>query len=254
MFDTVSLSPVYLELNLKAGVWSGDIAPTQFYDPVNFTKLAITPAKQERVRLLSNMHGTMGEALDTQFKATDPAAVSADIDMFNETLAALILGADVTALSRAGGAITDEAVTTVLNMWVPLANRYLSSSGFSLKTSGDVAVSATKYEVDIHLGMIKAIHADAVGAGMKASYTKATAAGRTFAAGKTKTTYLQLQGVAYDKKSEGYGRLKIHKLSVVSDQEWDLAVGGYLKGTLQGDLITPTGYDSAWEFEPFTLT
>jgi len=254
MFDTKAVAPVYLECRFKAGIWSGDVEPTNFYDPVNFTKLDITPITQDKIELKSNMLGSMGEALDTQYKAKDSAALSAELDTFNETLAAIVLGADVAALSRAGGSVTDEAVTTLLDLWVPLANKYLASTGFSLKTSGDGAVSATKYEVDTVLGMVKAIHADAVGTGMKASYTKAAVAGRTYAAGKAKTTYLQLRGVALDKKSNQYGSLQIHKVSVMSDQSWDVVAGGHLKGSLKGTLITPTAYSSPWTFEPYTAS
>lgn len=38
----VASRATYLRCEFKFGVWSGDVAPTSFYDPVNFTKLEIT--------------------------------------------------------------------------------------------------------------------------------------------------------------------------------------------------------------------
>lgn len=254
MFSSATLATVYLEVALKAGVWAGDVAPTQFYGPVNFTKLELTPAKQETIRRLSNMLGSVGEALGSQNKATDPANLSGEIDTFNETLAGIILAADVTDGSQTGSSVTDEVVTTALNVWVKLAGEFLAATGFSLKTSGDVAVDADTYEVDTVNGMLRAIHADAVGTGMKASYTKATTTGRTYNAGKVKTTNLKLQGTALDKESGQYGRIVIHKAALISDQAIDIAVGGYVTGTLSGDLVTPTGEASPWSFTPFDIT
>ena len=65
--------------------------------------------------------------------------------------------------------------------------KYLSATGFRSKTSADAAVDAAKYVVDYDDGQIMAIHADAVGTGMKASYTTEDVSGETYEAARPRT-------------------------------------------------------------------
>jgi len=53
----------YLNCALKFGFWTGDTPPTQFYDPVNWTKMEINSQKQETDDLPSNIEGSVGELL-----------------------------------------------------------------------------------------------------------------------------------------------------------------------------------------------
>jgi hypothetical protein len=254
LFADTTFSPVYTECAFKAGVWSGDTPPTEFFDPANFTSIEITPVKQDKIQVLSNIEGSIGESLGTVFKSSAPAAFKGILNTFNKTLAQIILGADVIAISRTGAAVTDEAVTTVLNMWVPLANSKLASTpAFVLETAGtpDVVIDAAKYEVDLELGMVRAIHADAVGT-KKATYTTATIAGNTFQSGKAKTTRLKLIGTCTDKFTGQRGQIVLERVAVVSDQAIDLVKQEAMQGTLMGDLETPTGASSPWTFKAFT--
>lgn len=242
--------PIYLQCELKYGLWSGDTPPTQFPGPVNITKLETTPIKQEDDELLSNMPSTFGQALDSVQKPTESGTMSLEFNSMPSGLLALVIGAtSVGTLTQSSGAVTDEAVTTVLDIWVPLANRYISSTGFSLKTSGDVAVSSTKYEVDYTDGMIRALHADAVGVGMKASYTKEATTGETYEAGKAASAYVQFRGKAYEKRSQTWGRLIVVKASLSSSAAYDWAKGGWAVGSLSGKILTPTGYNAPIVFE-----
>ena len=156
MFSINTPTPVYLQAAMKAGFWNGDVAPTSYFDPLNFKTLELTAIKQENDRLLSNMEGSVGEALASVPKPTDPGTFKAEIDTLTETVAAVLLGADVAALNQSSGDITDEVITTLLDLWVPVANQHLSSTGITLKTSGDVVVASTKYGVDTINGLVKA--------------------------------------------------------------------------------------------------
>jgi hypothetical protein len=231
---------------MKAGVWVGETPPSRFYDPVNFTKLEITPVKQDVMRVMSNMHGSIGESLDTQYKSSEPATMSAELNAFNEDLASIIIGSENSDYSTTGAEISSYAVTTVLNRWVKLTHQHINAATFVM-----TAVTADKYELDAINGLIKAIHADAVGS-KNVNYTTLSTTGRKFASGKAKVTNLQLIGYALDKTANQYGILKIHKMSVVSSQAMDLAAADFMKGTLTGDLITPIGFNSPWEFTPYS--
>lgn len=244
---------VYLRCELRVGLWNGDTPPSEFSDPMNFTKAEINVPPQEQEKLLSNMISTYGEALDSQNKPTDPAAASLEFSTLTPRMIELALGADVTEETQTGDTVTDEAFDTALDIWVPLANRYLDSgTAMFLETSADVEVATTKYEVDYVNGMIKAIHADAVGTGMKATYDTITRTWEEYAAGKAKSGYVQLIGQAIDKVTAKTGILEIYKASLAAGGAFDPVVGGYLNGNLQGDLITPTGYASPWRWQAVT--
>lgn len=241
--------PLYIECAMKFGLWTGDTPPSQFLGPINITKLETTPITQEDDDLVSNIAGSVGEVLDSVPKPTDAGTLSMEFNSMPKDLLSLVIGADNSALAQNGASVTDESVNTALNIWVPLANKYLSATGFSLKTSADAAVDAAKYVVDTVDGMIMAIHADAVGTGMKFSYTTETVAGETYEGGKAKSAYLMLRGKAYDKRSAKWGRLLVVKASVSNSAAQDWAKGGWMSGALNGKLLTPTGYNAPLTFQ-----
>lgn len=241
--------PLYIQYKPYYGLWTGDTPPTQFYGPINITKLETTPITQEDDDNISNIAGSIGEVLASVPKPTEAGTLSMEFNSMPTDLLNLVIGADESTLSQTTGAVTDELVTTALNVWVPLANQYLSSTGFSLKTNGDVAVTADKYNVDYNDGLIMAIHADAVGTDMKSSYTKEDVAGETYSGGKAKSGYLMLRGPAYNKWTDKWGRLTIIKATVSNSQAQDWVKGGWMAGTLTGKLLTPTGYNAPLTFQ-----
>ena len=236
--------PLYLECAMKYGLWDGDTPPSQFIGPINITKLETTPITQEDDELVSNIAGSVGEPLDSVPKPTESGTLSMEFNSMPTKLLNLVIGADDSALSQAAATITDESVDTALNIWVPLDNQYLSATGFSLKTAADAAVDAAKYVVDYDDGTVMAIHADAVGDGMKASYTTEDVSGETYEGGKAKSAYLMLRGKAYNKRTGKWGRLLVVKASVSNKAAQDWAKGGWMTGALNGKILTPPGYNA----------
>lgn len=241
--------PMYIQAALNYGLWSGDTAPTQYQGPINITKLELTAIKQENDRLISNIDGSFGEALASVPKPTDPGTVSMEFNSMPKELLSLVIGADQSALTQTNDTVTDEAVTTVLNIWVPLANKFLdSATPLVLETAPSTVIASTKYEVDYISGMIMATHSDAVGSKL-ATYKKlALTASETYAAGKAKSAYLKLVGPATEKISGKRGLLIVHKMSVSNSAAYDWVKGGYAVGTLAGDLLTPSTEDSPYTF------
>jgi len=250
----VASRATYLRCEFKFGVWSGDVEPTSFYDPVNFTKLEITSQTQEFEQLISNMESTYGQLLASVAKPTESASLSAEADYMPPYLMGLMLGADITELSQTQLQVTDEPVTLALGVWVPLANKYLIPSAvatpFVLETDGDpdTEIASTKYTVDYINGLIKATHSDAVGAKL-ANYYKATRTGEIYKGGQAKSAYLKLIGTGTEKLSQKRCRLQIHKVSLAASAAFDPVAGGYVKGSFAGDLLTPSTETSPWTYE-----
>lgn len=250
--DNFATRPVYLRCSLRAGLWNGTTMPTQFSDAINFTELEITPPEQEDEELLSNMIEGYGTAIDSQPTPTGSATMTASFNTLTPHMINLALGATVSEQTQTTAGVTDELVTTAVGVWVKLANKYLSESGFSLKTNGDVAVDPSKYEVDYVNGYIKAIHADAAGTDWKASYTTADRTWEQYDAGQAVSSYVMLTGQARDQYTGMTGRLTILRANLSPNGGFTPVSGGYLTGSVTGKIIAPTGYTAPYIWEAVT--
>lgn len=249
----VASKALYLNCAIKFGFWSGDTAPTQFYDAVNWTKLELTTQQQEAENLLSNMEGSAGEPLASVNKTTEAGSLSAEADYMPPQLFSVLLGATLTEVTQTTGAVADEAITPAVGLWVPLANKYLAphaagTTPIVAETSGDVTVDSSHYSVDLVNGMFKAL--DATGATVaKISYHTTTRSIENYAAGKAISNYVMLVGSATEKVSSQRGRIQIYKVNLSGSAAFDPVTGTYVKGTFGGTMLTPTGYTSPWLFQ-----
>lgn len=236
---------VFIEFEGRIGLWSGETPPASYSDFVNFEKMEITAPEQETVKLISRMHSSYGTALDSQQVATDKVAkIAIDASTFTPRMIEMITGGTVTAASQTGAIQSAQVVTTLLNEWVPLAHQGLEPDAvgtpISLTTGADAAVDDAKFVMDLELGMIKAIHADAVGTGMKLSYYTRTQTGETYTGGLAKSTYCHITGQAYERVSGKIGTIDIWRANLSVAGAFNPVGGEYLKGSLAGDLIIPS--------------
>lgn len=240
--------PIYLECAMNYGVWSGDTPPDRFYGPINITKLETTPIKQESDDLISNIAGTVGQALESVQKATETGSMSMEFNSMPKELLELVLGADMSAFSQTAAAVT-ATIDTEINAWVDIGTPYLSSVGFALATAADAAVDAGKYAVDYDNGLIMALDPAAAGMGMKVTATSLAAVAENYEAGKAKSAFIQLRGRAYNKRTEKWGRLLVLKANLSNSQAYDWVKGGWAAGTLTGKILTPPGYSAPLVFQ-----
>lgn len=247
---------IYLLTEFKIGYWSGETAPTSYYGPVDFTKVAITPMQQEQMQLISFMESTFGETVASVSKPTESAKISLEFQSMPSNLFATLIGADVTELSQASTAVSAEVIAPSVGVWIPLANQYISEHGTGTEivasTSGDVTVASTHYEIDHINGLFRAT--DATGAtATKIAYHKATRTGEIYAAGKASSAYIHLVGTGTEKVTQKRCRINIWKASLAPNGEFNLAGGDFIKGTLAGDILTPSTKTSPWQYEYLDL-
>lgn len=252
----VASRAIYLRCEFKFGLWVGDTPPTHYYDPINLTKLEITSQAQEFEQLISNMESSYGQVLASVAKPTEAAKLSAECDYMPPALFEILIGADITELNQAASAVADEAITPAIGMWVPLANKDLAPHGvgteIAAKTAGAVAVSAEHYTVDLLNGLFKAL--DAEGATVATiSYSLAARAGEIYAGGQAKSAYVQLLGTGTEKVSQRRCRLGIHKAALIGSAAFDPVAGGFINGQFEGDMHTPFGKTSPWQYEYLDL-
>jgi hypothetical protein len=250
----VASKALYLNCAIKFGFWSGDTAPTQFYDAVNWTKLELTTQQQESDNLLSNMEGSAGEPLASVNKTTEAGSLAAEADYMPPQLFSVLLGATLSEVTSTAGAVADENITPAVGLWVPLANQYIAPHSVGtpilaeVAGTPDVEVDSTHYTIDHVNGMFKAL--DATGATVtKISYYKTTRSIENYAAGKAISNYAMLVGSATEKVSSKRGRIQIYKVNLSGSAAFDPVTGSYVKGQFSGTMLTPTGYTSPWLFQ-----
>jgi len=258
-------SSVYLQCSLRIGFWDGLNWPTVYSDRINFTKVEITSPEQEAEELLSNMIEDFGAALNANDKPTSAAQISLEFNTMTPDLRALVLGATRTTITQEAGQVQDEVIDTTLGGWTRLTNGFLASPGtgteITLATAADAQVTLGDWEIDEHgiatndklvidltEGMVKPIHADAVGEGMKISYYKAAREYENYASGLAKSRFVHITGKALEKSTNKTGIIDIWRGSLSSSSTTDPVAGGYFSGSLGGKIIAPEGKPSPWNW------
>jgi hypothetical protein len=232
--------PLFIDFEGVIGQWvDDDTPPAEYSDFLELESIEITAPEQESIKLVGARTSTLGQAIDSQNRATDSVA-SAKIlaNTFHPALQALAMGGSVAEATQSTGAITGEAVTTVLDVWVPLANSGIDPSGIALDIAG--AVDSAKYEIDHELGMIRALHADAVGTGT-IGYSLAARTWEQYQGGVVTNNYYHVMGKATNAISKKVGTVDIWRANLAPDSAFKLPSGdAHFQGSFAGDLITPT--------------
>jgi hypothetical protein len=234
--------PIFLDFEGVMGFWSGETPPAAYSDFLELESIEIALPEQETVRLIGRRTSTLGQAIDSQTRVKDSvASVMIKANTFSPALQALAMGATVAETTQATSTVVDEIVTTVLNVWLPLANQGISTSGFTLETSLDVLVVASKYEVDHELGLIRAIHADAVGTDMKVGYSVADRTWEAYDGGNAANEYIHITGKATNQITKNVGTLDIWRANLSPDGPFLMPSGDkHFQASFKGDLIVPS--------------
>jgi hypothetical protein len=246
-----------LNCAFKFGLWSGDTAPVSYYDPVNFTKMEITSQVQESDNLLSNMDGSIGEALASVQRPTEPARLEAEANFMPPALFGLLLGADITELNQSattpGSPETIGSLTLVQGLWTPLPHQYLAAHGTGTEIvakavdQSGTTIAAEHYEVDLINGLIKA--KTSTGATIKwVSYFRAARTGEIYAGGKAKSEFVRLVGTGTEQTTQKRVRLIVEKANLSGSGAFDPTTGTYVNGVFAGDLLTPSGASAPWTY------
>ena len=271
--DITSNRFFYFRAKFVFGLWNGNTEPTEFFGPANFTKMEITAPKQKFTRVLSNiMGGGFGNLMDAQPAVTDPATMVCEFDSMTNGMLNMLIGAHTAVLDQTGakkGGSSGEAVarTPVVGIWQRFANQYLmaddsagadltpivfmdagtpAGSGGTPAAIPPAAIDIKHFEIDIVSGMWRPITSTGATAATVTYYT-ATRSGEIYNAGVITNQCVMLRGTAIEMSSNRNVAFEIHKAQLIPNGKIDLVGNNYLKGALDGDLLLPNGYASAWQ-------
>ena len=256
--------PIFVDFEGRVGAWSGTTPPASYSDPLELSEIDLTPPEQETVRLIGRRTSTQGTAIHSTKRATGAVStVSLKTATYSPGVLALAMGATVSETTQANAAVADEEVDLVLGVWVPLANYAIAAHGtgteISLKDAADATVTVdartldeatrildcsnlgvSQYQVDLELGMIRATHSNAAGAGMQVSYDADDRTWEQYDGGAAVDVYWHITGSAKNVYTGKVGILDIWYANVAPTTAFRVPSGdAHFETTFQGDLATP---------------
>lgn len=226
--------------------------PGALNGPINVPSLQITPPTTEVRNRLSNQPANYGQALDVVGVPADPTSVTLQFDSLPAELLAEALGGTMEAHTVAGDSVTAEPLTLELGKWVKLAhaNIDMAAPNAPVITDTDTTTAltaGTDYEIHPEGGLIKALRESAA-VEVTAEYTYLAEAGQKILGGTEieKPRYIELLGknLATGKR----GRLYIWEGRLNANQALDMMQNEFVTGQLGGQLRTPPGRTSPFEF------
>lgn len=141
----------------------------------NTTNLTVNEPTEVKERV-SRLRDSFGSALDTVY-IKQPAQLEMTIDEFNRHVLAIALLGDTVDVAQVGGSISNELITARTGAFVKLANEQVSAVVVTEDEDVDPVtyVLGTDYEVNLRLGMIRALEGGAITDGqiVRVSYTAA---------------------------------------------------------------------------------
>lgn len=241
--DETGVTPLKFLVNLTIGEWGDNYTPPSKYSElIEVTPIEISPVTQEDEYLIGVSATNLGKTLGADRKPKgEPAQISFTTLNMTAGIRALFTGATVSEVTVAATAVTDRPITLVLNEWIDIGAYNINPSGFLVETDGspDVEVAATKYEVDYVAGLVKAIHADAVGAKL-VTFTPYAATYEKYAAGGATSAWYHLKGSAFDRASGLWQPFDVWRCRVSAEGAFDPSTGVFMKATFSGTIVEPT--------------
>lgn len=117
----------------------------------------------ERVQRKSKQRDTYGQALDSvEIKQPTQLAINLD-EIDSDNLAIALLG-DSATVTQSSGSFVDTLVTVKIGAWVSIGKRAISAVTVEedTDTTPDTYILGTDYELDLRLGMIRALDGGAL--------------------------------------------------------------------------------------------
>lgn len=239
--------------DIYVGLYSGTAFQGYFGDAINVTELTLQPGDVETKDRVSKKRATFGQALDSVI-LPQPWTLSLTTNTQNlDTLKMAFLGSSA-AVSVTGASVTDEAVSAVHDLWVPLANRNLNSGAtFEVTGSGGTPtyVLDTDYQVDFRNGMIRVLSTGSIadGADLLVDYTYLDLAGTKVEGAQVTSINARILLDGYNLADNERVSCLIHKATLVPTTPADLMSDEFMATQFSGTMVTPAGETAPFRYE-----
>lgn len=245
-FSFLGSGDLYIDKLTSAGVAQG-------YQLVgNATSFQLSVEAEEK-KQTGNKRDTYGQTIASNAKIS-ATKISITLNQYDvPTMAAALMG-DTVAMTASSGSVTagsPEDVDAISDRWVELANYGGGVSSVVVKDETDTTtyVADTDYEVNTRLGMIKALSTGSISDGdtLHVAYDYAAEAGYKITGATESSVLLKLRLDGYNVNSGNNVQVTVWEAHVIPSTPIDFLSEDYGEITLEGEMITPTGY--SWPFE-----
>jgi len=216
--------------------------------PINVTKLEATPPTVDEKTRISNKKSSFGQALDSVSVPKDPAKLAISWDTATKSLLADAVGGTSADYTKEIQTLTDVAVTLSEDGFVQIGYQDIITTGFTVEKASDSTplVEGTDYEVNLDLGLIKALTTEAAIAVLINGTTAAVTGTRIAGASEiTKPRFIMVDGVNLATSEKV--KVTFYQITFSATGATDLMSGEFVAGELEGTLVTPSGKDAPWE-------
>ncbi len=220
-----------------------------FLDAGNAIKFEINETAADEKERISRGLTTYGQALDSVV-VPKPATISIEIDEMEASNLAIALRGLITQASVTAGTATGEAIAAALDKFVPLINGIVSSVVVTDTGATNTYVEGTDYVINARLGWIEALSTGAItdGESLLVDYSYGV---RTFSKiTGSQEAYIKAS-LVLDGENQVNGKnckVTVYEARLRPQGAVDFLANDYVKLTLGGLLITPTG-----KAEPYTV-
>jgi hypothetical protein len=204
----------------------------------------------DKKELTSKGRESYGQVLES-VTLQKPAGFTMELNEVNkESMVMALLGTE-SALAQASGSLAAVPVTVKLDRWVSVTKENLTGTQVVTHTSGTPTyVKGIDYEINPHLGLIKAIVGGGIvdAASVKVTSTYAAVAGVLISGATNGDIRAKL---IFDGKNQADGRpviVTVWEAIIAADSAFDFLGSDFNTVNLPGTMKTPTG-----KTEPFTV-
>lgn len=215
----------------------------------NSVKLEIK-ANADSNDLVSRGRDTAGQVLASVTKQ-QPADLAISINQVDHTNLALAFMGDTAAINETGGTNTDQPVTALLDKWVELGGREVSSVVVTDDTSSTTYVEGTDYMVNARMGWIKPLSTGTItdAQALLATFDTGAVTGHRVTGATQPTIKAKL---ILDGKNDVNGKpcqVTIWEAQLKPSEAVDFLAEDYAALALEGTMITPSGKSSPFQVD-----
>lgn len=251
----------YNALSLIGDLYLGPLAgagelPTYFLNPINATKMTLSPGTVKKIERLGKGRTNNGTALNVLTDVSEAASITVGNDEFRAEILATQLRGVATRTTVSGAAVSGEEIVVKLDEWVPLAGSHLSSATVTATAKPGPTPAYTEnthFVVNRRLGLVKflstASNGPADGASVLVSYTKATYTYNRVAGSTALPSRFAVRYDCINQASGKNGLLYVPQGVIAPDGNLDLITDAFVSGNL---VITPelvSGQTAAYYYD-----